>query len=278
MSREVGVEGHRRIRAPVHRVWQLLARPEALPRYSSLWMAADVLERSGNTALVEFRGFVGGLPVTSVQRVTLRPPTRLEFRQVRGELLRLSGSLTLEEVDGETEVTYQIAIEPGIPLFTESAVLQILAAHVEVLLGRLKATAERDLVRVVVRRRAAAQGTGTATGLAVGADADDGEADGAQAPAALGDTAGADRGERHEGEGPPPAAAAVAERPEAAVPTVGVPDAADVEEAPGAPGTAGSVPAAPADTRTPPGPQHRRGRRRRRRRRPPAPPRSPAGP
>ncbi|MDR7555961.1 MAG: SRPBCC family protein [Armatimonadota bacterium] len=244
MSREVGVEGHRRIRAPVHRVWQLLARIESLPRYSSLWMAADVLERSGSTALVEFRGFLGGLPVTSVQRVTLRAPTRLEFRQVRGELLRLSGSLTLQEVDGETEVTYQIATEPGIPLFTETSVLQILAAHVDVFLARLKATAERDLVRVVVRRRAAAQGVGPVTSLPLEAEADEEEEgrgeDGAQPPAAVGERAG------------------------------------DEEETPGPPQTAGAVPAASAGAR-PRGPQDRRGRRRRRRRRPHAPPHAPAG-
>ncbi|MDR7533465.1 MAG: SRPBCC family protein [Armatimonadota bacterium] len=250
MTRDVGVEGHRRIRAPVQRVWQLLARLESLPRYSSLWMAADVLERSGTTALVEFRGFLGGLPVTSLQRVTLRAPSRLEFRQVRGELLQLSGSITLREADGETDVRYQIAVEPGIPLFTEASVLQILAAHTDVLLARLKAAAERDLVRVVVRRRAGAPAAGALAGLEPEAEADDEETD--QAPAA-------------------PEAATAAGDQEA--------DRAGAAQMAGAPADAAQATApAPSGEGTPRGPGDQRRRRRRRRRRRHAPPRQPAGP
>lgn len=252
MTRDVGVEGHRRIRAPVQRVWQLLARPESLPRYSSLWMAADVLERSGTTALVEFRGFLGGLPVTSVQRVTLRPPARLEFRQVRGELLRLSGSITLREADGETDVTYQIAVAPGIPLFTEASVLQILAGHVDVLLARLKATAERALVRVPVRRRAGAPAASAPAGLDAETEGGDEDAEETaavpQAFPASGDQAAAGAAAEEAG--------ARGEAAQAVVP-------------------AGSG-SAPSGEGTP----HRPGaqRRRRRRRRQHAPPRPPAGP
>jgi len=128
-----------------------------------MWMAADVIERSQGGALVEFRGFFGGLPIVSVQRLTLKPPWRLEFRQVRGELRDLSGAYVLKDVEGETDLSCDITVDAGISLFTDMAVEQILAGHTEGTLGRLKTTAERDIVRLVGRRSRAGAGT-TAAG------------------------------------------------------------------------------------------------------------------
>lgn len=156
MEREVRVEGHRLIRAPLHRVWQLLSRLESHPRYTGLWLSADLLERSQNSAVVEFRGFFGGLPVVSVQRITLRPPGRIEFKQIRGTLRALAGQYVLREVDGDTDMHAQLAVDAGIVLFSETAVQQILAGHIDVTLSRVKASAERDLVRVQTRRAASA--------------------------------------------------------------------------------------------------------------------------
>jgi hypothetical protein len=152
MDREVRVEGHRLIRAPLSRVWQLLSRLESHPRYTDLWLSADLLERSQGSAVVEFRGFFGGLPVVSVQRVTLRPPGRIEFRQVRGTLRALAGHYVLKEADGDTDLHAHLAVDAGIVLFSETAVRQILAGHIDVTLSRVKASAERDLVRVQPRR------------------------------------------------------------------------------------------------------------------------------
>ncbi|MDR7420524.1 MAG: SRPBCC family protein [Armatimonadota bacterium] len=184
MDREIRVEGHRAIRAPLHRVWQLLSRLESHPRYAGLWLTADLLERSQASAVVEFRGFFGGLPVTSVQRVVLRPPSRIEFKQVRGTLRGLSGLYEMKDVDGDTDLRAQIAVDPGIVLFSETAVQQILAAHIDGTLSKIKASAERDLVRVVPRRapgaaegRVAARAAGAAvdTGDEDEREADDGE-------------------------------------------------------------------------------------------------------
>ncbi len=152
MSHSVSVEGHRLIRAPLQRVWHLLSRLESHPRYVTLWMAADVHERTPTAALVEFRGFFGGLPIASAQRMTLRPPTRLEFRQVRGELRELTGAYVLKEVDGETDVTIQLSVDADIILFPDASVHQIIAGHIDGTLGRIKASAERDLVRLTPRR------------------------------------------------------------------------------------------------------------------------------
>jgi hypothetical protein len=156
MDREIHVEGHRLIRAPLHRVWQLLSRLESHPRYASLWLTADLLERSQTSAVVEFRGFFGGLPITSVQRVVLRPPGRIEFRQVRGTLRGLSGTYVLRDADGETSLAAQVSADPGIIFFPEASVQQILTAHVDGTLTKIKASAERDLTRPASARRGAA--------------------------------------------------------------------------------------------------------------------------
>lgn len=152
MDRGVRLQGHRLIRAGRDRLWQVLSRLEAHPRYAGIWMAADLLERSQSTALVELHGFFGGLPVSSLQRFHLRPPGRIEFRQVRGTLRDLSGAYILGEVDGETDLTLTLTVDAGIPLFSEDSVRQILAGHIAATLAKIKATVERDLARVVVRR------------------------------------------------------------------------------------------------------------------------------
>jgi hypothetical protein len=136
----------------MQRVWHVLSRLEAHPRYVTLWFAADVLERSPASALVEFRGFFGGLPLTSVQRLTLKAPARMEFRQVRGELRDLTGAYLLKDVEGDTDLVCQLAVDAGIPLFTDASVQQILISHIDGTLSRIKAVAERDLVRLVPRR------------------------------------------------------------------------------------------------------------------------------
>ncbi|OFX35156.1 MAG: hypothetical protein A2Z07_02480 [Armatimonadetes bacterium RBG_16_67_12] len=154
MDRETRFEGHRLIRAPLHRVWQVLSRLESHPRYANLWLTADLLERSQTSAVVEFRGFFGGLPITSVQRLVLRPPGRIEFKQIRGTLRGLSGAYVLKDAHGETDLMAQIAADPGIILFSDTSVQQILAAHIDGTLGKIKASAERDLARPAPRRAA----------------------------------------------------------------------------------------------------------------------------
>jgi uncharacterized protein YndB with AHSA1/START domain len=166
VDREIRIEGHRLIRAPVQRVWQLLSRLESHPRYADLWMVADLVERSQTAALVEFRGFFGGLPITSVQRVVMRPPSRIEFRQARGTLREFWGAYILKDADGDTDLTVQFAADPGIVFFTEASVQQILASHIDGMLAKLKASAERDLVRLTPRRSQAPADSSPASGPA----------------------------------------------------------------------------------------------------------------
>lgn len=241
MDREIRVDGHRVIRAPLHRVWQLLSRLESHPRYAGLWLTADLLERSQASVVVEFRGFFGGLPITSVQRMVLRPPGRIEFKQVRGTLRGLWGAYLLKGTDGDTDLHAQVVVDPGIVLFTEASVQQILTAHIDGTLTRIKASAERELVRVVTRRAGAA-----------GEDARPAKTGDAAAPTAARDLDEADEGpEEDEAEEAPPEPAAVPAATDAS--------AAAREGASGQPG------------------EGRRRRRRRRRRRGGARPAAPGG-
>ncbi len=153
----VRVETHRRIRVPQQRVFQLLSRVEGLPRYADLWLAADVLERSGGQVVAEFRGYFGGLPIDSVQRVSLRPPARMEFRQVRGTLKALRGEFVVEADGGGSRLTARMEVDAGIPMLLEEAVRRVLTTALERMVTKVRDAAERDLPRLIPRRPAAPQ-------------------------------------------------------------------------------------------------------------------------
>ncbi len=155
MSRPVRVERQRTIRASPQRVYQLLSRVEGLPRFADLWLAADVLEREGGQIVAEFRGYFAGLPVESVQRVSIRPPVRLEFRQVRGTLKALRGEYVVETDGAGSRLTARMEVEAGIPLLEERAVRMVVSSTLDRLVSKVKDAAERDLPRLVPRRAAA---------------------------------------------------------------------------------------------------------------------------
>lgn len=121
-----------------------IARGEHLTRYAApLWMIADPAERRGNAQVIVFRGYFAGLPVESVQRVALRPPSSLEFSQVRGTLRTLGGRLTLRAVEDGTDVLFRLEVDAAIPMISEDAAQQFLVQFLERMLDRIKLAAER---------------------------------------------------------------------------------------------------------------------------------------
>lgn len=162
MPRAIRVEKVRRIRAAPQRVFQLLSRVESLPRYSDLWLAADVLERSGHHLTAEFRGYFGGLPVESVQRVHIRPPARLEFHQLRGTLKALRLEYVVEQDGSESRLIARFEVEAGIPMLDDATVRTVISNATDRMLGKVKDAAERDLPRLILRRPSTATAaTGT---------------------------------------------------------------------------------------------------------------------
>lgn len=154
----VKVEGRRIVRAPVQKVFQLISRLDAAPRVTGLWLTADLVERKPAALTVQYRGYFAGLPVESLQRATLYPPHRIDFRQTRGGLKTFRGQYLLSSVEGDTEVSLIVEAEPGIPFITEQTARLVLHAFIERSLEKVKLVAERELPRVV-RRAGEASGS-----------------------------------------------------------------------------------------------------------------------
>lgn len=169
----VKIEGRRIIRAPVQKVFQLVSRLDAVSRVTGLWLVADLVERKSNALTVQYRGYFAGIPVESVQRATLHPPSRIDFRQFRGNLKAFRGQYQLQPVEDDTEISLTLEAEVGIPLISGEAAQRVLHAFVEHSLQKIKLSAERELPRVV---RRAANG-------AAAKEAEPAEAEEAPAPA-----------------------------------------------------------------------------------------------
>jgi Polyketide cyclase / dehydrase and lipid transport len=132
------------IRASPERVFAHIAHPEHLPRYAApLWMSADLGEKRGGVQIVSLRGYFAGLPVESVQRVVVRPPSSAEFSQIYGTLRALSGRYTLRSAEDGTEVVCRLEADPGIPMISDETAQQFLRQFLERMLDRLKLAAER---------------------------------------------------------------------------------------------------------------------------------------
>jgi len=162
------LEAQRLIRAPAEHVFNHLAQADHLTRYAApLWMTAEPAEKRGAAQTVALRGYFAGLPVESVQRVTLRPPTSLECVQLRGTLRAFSAQCTLRSTEDGTEVLYRLEVDPGIPMLTEDAARQFLFQHLGRMLDRVKLAAERKTPgRRVTRAVAASVALPVSPGLA----------------------------------------------------------------------------------------------------------------
>jgi len=148
------------MRAAPDRVFVHIGRVEHLPRYGApLWMTAESLEKRRNAQVVALTGYLIGLPIESVQRVTLRPPAAVEFKQVRGTLRMFNGQCSLASVEDGTEVRYRLEVDLGIAMISDDAARQFLVQFVERFLDRIKLAAER---KTPLPRPAAATAVGGA--------------------------------------------------------------------------------------------------------------------
>jgi hypothetical protein len=106
-------------------------------------MAAEPVEKRRSAHVITLTGYLAGLPVESVLRVSLRPPHAMEFKQVRGTLRALSGQCSLTAVEDGTEVRYRLEADLGIAMITDDAARQFLVQFVERMLDRIRLAAER---------------------------------------------------------------------------------------------------------------------------------------
>lgn len=152
-------------------MFEHVAQPDQRVRYGTpLWMIADVGEKRGAAQVVTLQGYFVGLPCESVQRVLLRPPTSLEFVQIRGTLRAFSGRCTLQPTEDGTEVLYGLEVDPGIPMVTDDAARQFLVQFLERMLDRVKLASER---KTPSRRPARPAAEALSTALPVYDESDD---------------------------------------------------------------------------------------------------------
>ncbi|MDR7438282.1 MAG: SRPBCC family protein [Armatimonadota bacterium] len=129
----------------------MVARLDRLPRWSGVWMRAEVVKRKPHEVTVRLRGYLAGIPVESVIRATLAPHTQVVWQQVYGTFLEYAGSFQLEPVEEGTLLRYEVKLNPGISFLPPEAVHQILVQEVEHTLNRLKWSAERDILSEELR-------------------------------------------------------------------------------------------------------------------------------
>lgn len=149
----IRLDGHRTIRTTPQKLFQLVGRLESHSQVTGLWMTADLLERRANGITVQYRGYLAGIPVESVQHTTLQPPHRIEFRQTRGTFRTFHGAYAFKPADGDTELVMSLEVDVGISLISETAARRLLLGYVEHTLDKFKLTAERELPRPTRRTK-----------------------------------------------------------------------------------------------------------------------------
>lgn len=110
---------------------------EAYPQWARSVKEARVLERDdeGRASKVEFRVAPGPLPEVRYVLQYTYAPDGIAWDYVEGDLKEVRGSYALDDSDGRTRVTYNLAIDPGrLPLP-----------------GFVKARAAREITRVALK-------------------------------------------------------------------------------------------------------------------------------
>jgi hypothetical protein len=125
------------IDAGAARIFDVLCDFETYPSWARSIREATVLEKDaeGRATKVEFHVAPGPLPQMRYVLHYTYPDSSIAWDYVEGDLRDIHGSYTLEDVDGRTKVTYNLAIDPGkLPLP-----------------GFVKARAAREITRVALK-------------------------------------------------------------------------------------------------------------------------------
>jgi len=103
------------IDAPLEAVWAVVADVEAAPKWQGGLNDVEALERDseGRATLVEAETDAKVKTVTSRVRFSYDAPTRLSWKQEKGDLKSVDGSWELEDLGGRTRATYSVEADPG---------------------------------------------------------------------------------------------------------------------------------------------------------------------
>ncbi|HSS03581.1 MAG TPA: SRPBCC family protein [Solirubrobacterales bacterium] len=104
------------IDAPIDEVWTVVEDVLTAPEWQGGLVALTALEQDddGRPTLVESESDIKVRHVKTQVRFSYEPPTRLLWKQEKGDLKSVEGSWTLEDLGGErTRATYTLDGDPG---------------------------------------------------------------------------------------------------------------------------------------------------------------------
>ena len=135
------------IEAPIEQVWEVVEDVLAAPKWQGGLKDMQELERDadGHVTLAESSSDAKVRTLKSTVRFAYDGPTRLDWRQEKGELKSVDGSWELEELgEGRTRATYRLDVELGRMLG-----MVIRGPLVDVLRGQLVAARAGELKKRV---------------------------------------------------------------------------------------------------------------------------------
>ena len=135
------------IEAPIEQVWEVVEDVLAAPEWQGGLKDMHELERDsdGHVTLAESSSDAKVRTLKSTVRFAYDGPTRLDWRQEKGELKSVDGSWELEELgEGRTRATYRLDVELGRMLG-----MVIRGPLVDVLRGQLVAARADELKKRV---------------------------------------------------------------------------------------------------------------------------------
>jgi carbon monoxide dehydrogenase subunit G len=103
------------IEAPLEDVWAAVADVESAPKWQGGLNDIEAIERDGEgrATLVEAETDAKVKTVKSRVRFSYDGPTRLTWKQEKGDLKALDGSWELEDLGGKTRATYSVEADLG---------------------------------------------------------------------------------------------------------------------------------------------------------------------
>jgi carbon monoxide dehydrogenase subunit G len=104
------------IEAPIERVWEVVEDVVTAPEWQGGLKDMQEIERDadGHVTLAESASDAKVRTIKSTVRFAYDGPTRLAWRQEKGELKSVDGSWELEDLgDGRTRAVYQLEVELG---------------------------------------------------------------------------------------------------------------------------------------------------------------------
>jgi ribosome-associated toxin RatA of RatAB toxin-antitoxin module len=104
------------IEAPLDQVWAIVEDVLSAPEWQGGLKDMQALDRDadGHVTLAETHSDAKVRTIKSTVRFTHEPPTRLRWRQEKGELKSVDGAWELEDLGGtRTRATYRLEVELG---------------------------------------------------------------------------------------------------------------------------------------------------------------------